>query len=163
MLTIEDGRGVDGANAYIDLAGADSYHAARGNAGWTGTDPAKEAALIKAADYLNFAFDWTGDQVDEAQAMAWPRDTVQGLPLVVANANAELALLALAGDLMPATTGPRLASESVSVGGSITRSRSFAGGGGFSTDRRFPFIDRMLKRYVTGGSGGVKAQRIERA
>ncbi|PVZ19928.1 MULTISPECIES: DnaT-like ssDNA-binding protein [unclassified Pseudomonas] len=38
---------------YGTAAGADAYHAARGNAAWTGDDSAKQAALLRASDYID--------------------------------------------------------------------------------------------------------------
>lgn len=70
---------------YGTLAGANTYHQARGNAAWTGTDEAKQAALLRASDYVDslsqrqvspgvyeqvFGGVRTGGR---AQARAWPR------------------------------------------------------------------------------------------
>lgn len=38
---------------YGTVAGADAYHLARGNAGWTGTNSEKEAALMRGSDYVD--------------------------------------------------------------------------------------------------------------
>lgn len=173
-LIVEDGTIVEGANGYISVADCDAYHSERGNTGWTGDAPTKEAAIIRAADYLDFAYSWKGQRISDEQPMMWPRDlwnqdaltvdfSLAEVPDPVVRANAELALLALSGSLMPAQTGGKLASESVSIGGAITRSRSFAGGGGDNSERRFPFIDRMLSRFASGGSMGVRGVPIERA
>lgn len=174
-LVVEAGMGANpAANCYISTASADAYFADRGITAWTGATAVKEAAIIRATDYLEWAYTWKGVRLSELQPLQWPRtfypnDVVNRLinlnivPPVVVNANAELALLALSGTLMPETVGQKLMSESVSVGGAISRSRSFAGGGGFSNQRRFPFVDRMLGRYASGGSMGVRSSNIERA
>ena len=60
--------------SYGDLAGANAYHEARGNAAWTGGDTAKSQALTRAQDYIRtsyvsrFAagFDATAADVDAA-------------------------------------------------------------------------------------------------
>ncbi|MDA3971344.1 MAG: hypothetical protein PF442_08330, partial [Desulfobulbaceae bacterium] len=75
-LTIEDGTQVDGALSYISATDADTFHTARGNAAWTGTDAVKEAALIKACVYLDghYRARWKGQKVAPiSQPMEWPR------------------------------------------------------------------------------------------
>jgi hypothetical protein len=174
-LTPETGSGADpAANCYIDVADCDAFHSERGNAAWTGNAAAKEAAIIKASEYLDYMYVWKGERITDTQPMQWPRllrpadardFTLNSnyVPPEVVKANAMLALLALTGELAPEQSGQRLQSESVSVGGAVTRSRSFAGGGGFSNERRFPMVDAILSRFATGGSSGVRSQRIERA
>ena len=174
-LLVETGSGTNLlANGYVSVAAADSYHVDRSRAEWTGTTAAKEAAIVRATDYLDHAYEWRGEKIIEDQPLQWPRMwwgatshrrsfSANTLPKEVVKACSELALLALTGELMPSQTGQRLQSESVGVGGAITRARSFAGGGGFSTERRFPFIDRMLAHLATGGSSGIRGARIERA
>ncbi len=42
--------------SYGTRAGADTYHAARGNAVWTGSDTQKDQALTRAQDYIAFNY-----------------------------------------------------------------------------------------------------------
>jgi len=127
-LVIEDGTGVALATSYISAADATTYHTAHGNSAWTGTDAVKEAALIKAAMYLDgkYRARWKGQKVKPlAQPMEWPRvgvrvvDTqlyydvppsffdsqysgfvaITTIPQRVKDAQCELALRSLAGDL----------------------------------------------------------------
>lgn len=68
------------ADYYGTLAGADAYHAARGNTLWTGADTAKLYALTRASQYVDgmgidkglplFPGVRTGGR---AQLLAWPR------------------------------------------------------------------------------------------
>lgn len=69
---------------YGTVAGADSYHAARGNAGWAGTDEVKTAALVRASQYVDglagtttpsgCTYYWPGVKSGgRAQRQAWPR------------------------------------------------------------------------------------------
>lgn len=70
---------------YGTLEDANAYHAARGNAGWAGTDPEKLAALQRATDYIDGRYRYqtaggcwksmfrgtkTGGRVQELE---WPR------------------------------------------------------------------------------------------
>ena len=133
-LVVENGLMPSGANAYCDLDFADEYLSERGFADWpvyAADDPdadngAKEAALIKAADYLN-GLNWVGkkSKADSPRVMAWPRigaTDIDGwpiaegvIPYAVKAANAFLARLALTGtDLQPVLErGGRVQSESV--------------------------------------------------
>ena len=70
---------------YGTVAAADAYHAARANAAWTGEEPAKQAALLRASAYIDGKYQFqnargrweslfsgikTGGR---AQALQWPR------------------------------------------------------------------------------------------
>ena len=57
MLIVEDGTGLANANAYVSVEFADEYFSARGNQTWVGLGSAdKEAAIIKATDYLEAVY-----------------------------------------------------------------------------------------------------------
>jgi hypothetical protein len=71
---------------YGTLAGANAYHAARGNAAWTGTEDAKTAALVRGSAYVDslgrqqlqpsgrWRLLWPGTKTGgRAQALDWPR------------------------------------------------------------------------------------------
>lgn len=66
------------ADFYGTTAGADAYHTAHGNAGWTGDDATKEAALLIASEWLDGRY---GDQFPgyrtgkASQVREWPRET----------------------------------------------------------------------------------------
>lgn len=140
-LTIEDGSIVTGAESYATVAEADTYHTNRGNAAWTGTDAVKEAALRKAASYLDGEYRnrWKGYRVAPlTQAMEWPRMNVtvddggysltfndqlylgpiclasDAIPPRLKDAQCELASRALAGELA-ADTGAKIKRETVDV------------------------------------------------
>lgn len=138
-LIIEDGTIVIGAESYATVAEANIYHANRGNSAWTGEDAVKEAALRKAATYLDGEYRrrWKGYRVQPlVQAMEWPRtgvcvvDELGGvspygyfgtcfltdttIPQRIKDAQCELALRALAGELAPDTQG-KVKRETVDV------------------------------------------------
>lgn len=122
MLTVETGAQIQGAESYVTAAEADTYHGNRNNTGWTGTEAVKEAALRRAAAYLDghYRNRWKGQPVKPlTQPMAWPRVGVRliegpqvfydseysgylditTIPQRLKDAQCELALRALAGDL----------------------------------------------------------------
>lgn len=136
-LIIEDGSVVSGAESYATVADADAYHANRGNSAWTGTDAIKEAALRKAAIYLDGEYRkrWKGYRVyPTLQPMEWPRTGVcvvdemgaqygycgagflanTTIPQRLKDAQCELALRALGGELAPDTQG-KVKRETVDV------------------------------------------------
>ena len=74
-LIVEDGTLPAGANSFASVADADAYHAARLTAAWTDelAEAQKEAALIRASDWLNRKVMWNGRKASRSQRMAWPR------------------------------------------------------------------------------------------
>lgn len=131
-LIVEDGTMPKGANSYASLAEADAYHAVRLTESWMGevTGAQKEAALIRASDWLNTLL-WKGERIDPLWTMAWPRAGVplskrdingvmqfvphNVVPVAVQRACIELAALIFAGEnpLEPVERGGRVASETV--------------------------------------------------
>lgn len=161
-LIVEDGTGKADAEAYITVADADTYFAARGNAAWAAlTTDAKEQALRLGADYMEAVYGsrWKGDRVSMTQALSWPRDgvVVNGfevsddiVPVPVARANAELAVRASAGTLL-VDQGAQVVSETV---GPI--SVTYAEGARQYT--RYAYVDGLLGQYMTG-SGQIPVVR----
>lgn len=115
-LTIETGAIIPGANSYVSAADATTYHAARGNTAWTGTDAVKEAALLKAAQYLDghYCNRFKGGKYQPLeQSLQWPRVGVfidghlldaYTIPQRLKDAQCELALIALSADLAPSVS-----------------------------------------------------------
>ena len=77
-LIVEDGTMPAGANSFASLADADAYHAARLTEAWADSlaGDKKEAALIRATDWLNRKVRWEGCKTTRKQRMAWPRTGV---------------------------------------------------------------------------------------
>ncbi len=68
----------------ISVADADAYHEKRGNPGWSGTEPEKEQALVKASDYAR-----------DVYGRVWSAATLAAVevPTLLAQGVAELALV----------------------------------------------------------------------
>lgn len=110
-LIPEDGTGLANAESYVSLAGATARHAALDNTNWALLSTAEmESALRRATQYMLQAYRtrWIGDRLNGTQALDWPRWNVwvDGYPVSpsivpadIANACADLALKAAAGDL----------------------------------------------------------------
>ena len=99
----EDGTGLAGANSYVSVADADSYHVDRNNTGWTSkTVVEKQYALIDASDFVNLVYSFTGSKASTTQGLEWPRtlayncdgSLVAGVPTELERAVYEYALRA---------------------------------------------------------------------
>ena len=116
MLNVESGQGLPEAEAYVSVADADAWLAARGYTLWaTLMEAEKEQAIRRATDHLEQAYGqrWKGDRASDTQALSWPRSgvVVDGytipadvIPPVLANASCLLAFKAASGELMEDTT-----------------------------------------------------------
>lgn len=160
MFIPEDGSGVADANSYATLADANSYHTDRGNTSWTGTNEAKQAALIKATDYIEQVYGtrFIGEQIDVDQSLSWPRYTdifaSNVLPENLIKATCQLALEALTTDLNP----------SLARGGAVKRKKvdvleiEYFDGAPGSTSR--PAITGILKGLLRGSGLNVPTVRV---
>lgn len=94
-LTVEDGEGLDDANALAALADVEAWLADRGLTGFAALSEAvKNAAIVQATDYLSTAFDWLGDKLTDTQALGLPTDEVaagEDLPTAILAALSRLA------------------------------------------------------------------------
>lgn len=122
---------------YGTAAGADAYHLARGNTSWTGTDAVKEAALLRASEYIDATYRnvFQGYKTGgRAQVREWPRKDAYVLdgsvietlpddeiPTEVLNATYEAALRELGspGYLTPDVI-PGANKKSVAVSGAVS-------------------------------------------
>jgi hypothetical protein len=98
---VEDGTGLNNANAYIDVAFADSYFTDRNDAAWSGTNVEKEAFILRATDYIELVFGsrFLGVKFSDTQALSFPRlaadnQTAEPIPLSLKKACAEYAKIA---------------------------------------------------------------------
>lgn len=117
------------------VAEADTYHEARGNSAWTGTDTVKSQALQRAWDYMKI-LPW----VEEAFTLEVDQ------PDDITNAHILLALEELQdpGVLTPALTQDNYIS-SKNIGGAIAKTyRSNA-----PAWKRFRGVDMLLAPYLT--------------
>lgn len=111
-LTVEDGTGLTGADAFISLVYFKAYADKRGRSYAAYTDTQIEQAIVRATDYMSESFNWAGFKLKERgnsdgeQALAWPRTYVADrngydladdiVPSEVERATAEVALYEMA-------------------------------------------------------------------
>jgi hypothetical protein len=161
----EDGTGLVASNSYASYAQALAYWADRGLT-VAALQPAVEAALVRATDYLGIRYRWRGERLTTAQALDWPRTGVyttedmeiDGLPPELVKATVEYARRALAGDLAPdptvSATGSVVVSTKRKVGPIETEDAYSDAGSVVATWRPYPAVDRLLRHliYPEGGS-----------
>ena len=158
-LIVEDGSIVTGAESYITVAEASTYHSNRGNATWAAltSDAVREQCLRKATDFMRQAYRsrWQGYKVNEDQALDWPRYGVEVegyavdsdiVPTEIKNACAELALKASAAELNPDLTQGVLSEQVGSI--QVTYDK------GSPQFTRYRAIDAIIAPYLKAGGGG---------
>lgn len=163
LLIQDDSGGVDGANAYLDVAAFRAYHAARGNDVGAYSDSQVTGAIILACEYLDNRFTFVGEKARYAQRTAWPRigaldiDELlrAGIPFEVKEAACEYALISLTQELNPSperdASGRAVQSTSQNVG-PISKSVTYTGGAVFQLPK-YPKADQKLRGLrVLGGS-----------
>ena len=162
---VEDGTGLVDSTSYVSTADTDAYFVDRANATWaTLANAAKQAALIKATDYIDGMFRFIGTKYTQAQALQWPRSSaydpdgviIEGLPNELKKACYEYALRASAAELAPdpeyTDSGSILTMAKDQVG-PVTEERRYASYQP-STIRAYPMADAML-RHLTIPSGEI--------
>ncbi len=115
---------------------------------------ALRAAIVRATDYLELRYGdlWLGLKSSAAQGLHFPAtgiydevsgEAVDDVPVEVAKAGAELALIAKTKDLGE-SAGAAVSSESRSAGG-ISRSVTYAAAG---ATVRYPVVERLLRSLL---------------
>lgn len=152
------------ADSYVTVAEADTYHANFGNTDWSAiaTDALKEAALRKAAQYLDTK-SYQGIKTASTQALEWPRYDVvidgylipsDTIPTAIKNAQMEAALIASAQSLTPNLSNGSVIEETV---GKITKRYSdYTKDGG----KKWPLVDKLLRGYTMGGENFHRVVRV---
>lgn len=175
-LITEDGTVVPGAESYISVTDADTYHDSRGATNWfLLTVSSKEQALRRATDFMvgRYRSQWKGGRININQTLDWPRQGVSTddfsamphsyyayfvpynvIPLEVKNCCAELALKASSGPLLP-DIEPRVLQETV---GPITTKYD----PNSPQVIRYAQVDNILAAYLRDGGNRatVRLQRV---
>ncbi|AVX04340.1 hypothetical protein MXMO3_01815 [Maritalea myrionectae] len=163
-LTVEDGTGVSGAEAYVSVADADTYWGNRTHSSFYTTWNAassgeKEGALREAAGHLDARYGrfYRGHRKGYVQGLQWPRSNafddagflLPELPQEIVDANADLAVRALSAAL----------SSDAARGGMVKRNkvdgaveREFFEGA--SPETKYGQIETMLGPVLNGMQRG---------
>lgn len=175
---VEDGSGLANSNSYASLAYADAYFADRGVTAWTGSDSAKQQALIKATDYIEtrFSLRFKGTMLQQLplyQALSFPRTGIaefanpvlgqaNPLPNNLLKATCEYALRALTTVLAPdVVTDPSGYAINMSMKkvGPLEKSVHFQTSPGSKREilRQYPAADMLLRGLLRSVSGTMRA------
>jgi hypothetical protein len=163
-IIVEDGSGKSNSETLISVADSDAYFISRGNTVWAGiaTDAEKEQLLRKASDYIigTYGSRWSGARVFSTQALDWPRVGVVTnhwlvesdiVPIIVANASAELALQAHIGELLPNT---EQSIKREKIGPIETEFNDFA-----TSETKYTQVDRLLSAFFSSSGSTVNLIR----
>lgn len=170
-LVVEDGTGVATANSYVSVADADNFFLDRADTTWAAaSEAAKEGALVRAAEFLDHSYEWKGVRTHQHQAMKWPRFGVldedgypipsHEVPQAVISAQLQLALAALAGDLLPTLTREAAIIRRTEKVGSLEETVEYAESGPMSPV--YGIVDRLLRGVSLGSSGGFGSSLLLR-
>lgn len=145
-----------GRHAYADLAAADSWFRLRGRDAWQlASEADRQAALVRAADWLDGQFRFRGTPREDGQPRSWPRRGIgvagpmhaNGIPLPVMQAYFDLVLACLEGDDAAETMlGLRGAVRRERVGGLAVEY------GDAGTSRRGGRLMALLAPYLDSGA-----------
>lgn len=162
-MAIDTNPGSPTADSYVSVAEADAYWAKRPGSAWGAAPNAeREGALVRATGYVDAEYAWRGTRATAVQALDWPRYDVvlDGYPLdgttiprPVKDAVCEMALKALAGDLVGDVSPQQVVEQTV---GPITRKFAAERNGG---QKQYPYVDSLLRGLVSGGSGQIRLTR----
>lgn len=176
-IIVEDGTGKIDANSYVDLSFADAYFTERANSVWQSYfDNKKEAALIRATDYIEMRFgsQFSGSRLypDNPQLLSFPRKDSNGNPIgsyiydiidptliigistptAIKRATCEYAVRAIVGELITDTSNVEVVNTRVKIG-SIEKETTYP-----STIRQpkqfasYPAADLLIKPYLKSNS-----------
>jgi hypothetical protein len=159
-LTVEDGTGLDDADAYVSLAFVLGYAADYGLAEWTAagvTDPQREVAIRKATEYMDTIYVWNDVPLVADQALGNPTYSAVWPVVKLQYACARLAVFALNNELAPIQTTTSLKAERLKLG-DLEKETTYESPS--VTMPVFQYVDAMLTglysyKRVGGGYGGV--------
>jgi hypothetical protein len=147
----------------VDVAVADDYHSARGNAAWAKLDAiAKQSALIRATDYVEMMYGarFVGEKISLAQQLSWPRRGVAGvsvdeIPSAVEKAVCELALRAGSKKALIVDEGRAVKRKKTDV----LETEYEAGS---SAQPSFPVVEKLLASLLRCASAGQTCVKLVR-
>lgn len=144
-FVVEDGTGLETANAYVTAAEFVAFFGDRGDVVADEDEELIQAAIIRATDYIDKRFGpvFKGEKEDDENGLEWPRlnasyksgDVISSdvIPNLLKKATFEYAKIALSMALLPVPTpnfnplDPATGQTTVSQGGSVLRTREVVG------------------------------------
>ena len=153
-MILEDGTGIEDANALITVAEFDAYMSDRALTNDYTTEQKESAIIVSSVDYIDTFFTFLGTRLEPDQGMQLPT-TVVTITAAIKRACANAAYLHLIGRLfVNPTTVLQVAvtSESKSVG-SLSKSQTFSENIRYTNKYPTTAIDMILNNYTVSGGG----------
>lgn len=155
-LIIEDGTGIDNANAYVDADYVTAYAELQGDTTWKNNASKHNLAIVQASQFLDLRYSdrYCGEIVSWTQGLLFPRTvngTATGIPKPLKNAVAQLALQYLTDGTLDlnANSDAAVSSESVSVGnGAVTETKSYFKESAKTPFSNFAIADRFVNQLM---------------
>ena len=159
---VEDGTGIEDANAYVDSEHVSDYLMGERLAKFEELDDdEQEAAIIAGSQFVDISYEWVGNRQSLEQGLNWPRTeaefqgfVIEGVPTAVKKATCEAVYLFISGENLFSTEGDKeVASERIE--GAVAISYVNPKDKVKESITRFEIIDRLLKGlYCTEEHGG---------
>ena len=173
-LIVENGTGIEDANAYINIPYVENYLMGDRFALFTAlSEDGKEAAIIAGTQLIDISYEWMGNRKTLEQGLAWPRTgveldgfTVNGVPAAVKKAACEAVWLSMTEESLFSTENNKeVARERVegAVDVSYVNPKDKAN----ISITRFEILDKLLRGlYVkdepAAGGSSVGSAQVER-
>lgn len=171
---VEDGTGLENANAYADIPFVEEYLMGDRLARFKELEESeKEAAIIAGTQLVDISYDWVGTRKSLEQGLNWPRDDVklqgfviEGVPVAVKKATCEAVWLSMTEESLFSNENHReVARERVE--GAVDISYVNPKDKAKETVTRFEILDKLLrglygKEESSGGGSSIGSARVER-
>jgi hypothetical protein len=173
-FVVEDGTGVQDANAYVDIPFIERYLMGERLARFMAlTEAEKEAAIIAGSQLVDISYEWLGSRKTLEQGLSFPREdvefdgfTVEGVPSPVKKATCEAIWLSLTeGNLFSTDNQREVVRERVE--GAVDVSYANANEKGRETVTRYEILDKLLRGLYqteapTSSGSSIGSIRVER-
>jgi len=150
---VEDGTGIEDANAYVDKPFAENYLLGERLALFKAlSDDEKEAAIIAGSQFVDISYDFIGNRQNLEQGLNWPRTdaelhgfVIEGVPTAIKKAACEAAVLSLAESLFSNENDKEVARERIE--GAVDISYVNPKDKVKENITRFEIIDKLVRDY----------------
>jgi hypothetical protein len=177
MFIVEDGTGLSNANSYCTTVFGDTYFSERDNSVWDSFfDDKKQAALIRATDYIEMRFgsQFKGVKYKTTQALSFPSIIVSTptgdyiydlidptlvigitIPIAIQRATCEYAVRSLTGSLTTDDSNLTGMNKRVKVGSIETETSYPTSQQPIKQFHSYPTADLLIKPYLKSNSSQV--------
>ncbi|UZT28682.1 structural phage protein [Vibrio phage 033B] len=167
-LIVEDGTGLEDANAYVDVAYVEAYATKHGLT-FSGTPEEQEAAILVATEYQDTRWgnSLRGRPLRSVQALEFPRlylndrygREIEGVPAGAKDACAEYAIIQRSNGTLyptPPSDSPQQIKKKKTVVGPITTEKEFVGVVSQGSYLQHPRPDYNMRKYTRSSNGVVR-------